>query len=183
MLEKGPFRDPLATVSAFGYYTLGLSQTDERETDLTKRKTNKKLKRERGDSGMDNNAQNSQNVQDGFLNNLRKDRVNVTIYLMGGVKLTGKIRSFDKFSLVLESGNLEQLIFKHAISTISVPRGSFHYPRSEGQLHHAQQSGPSAAPPAPAASPPPPSSPGSGAGSGTGSGTGGGAPSPSSANS
>ncbi len=92
---------------------------------------------------MDNTAQSSQNVQDGFLNNLRKDRVNVTIYLMGGVKLTGKIRSFDKFSLVLESGNLEQLIFKHAISTISVPRGSFHHARPEGHQQHAQ-------PPAPA---------------------------------
>jgi host factor-I protein len=79
---------------------------------------------------MDNTVQ--QNVQDAFLNNLRKDRVNVTIYLMGGVKLTGKIRSFDKFSLVLESGNLEQLIFKHAISTISVPRGSFQHSRPEG---------------------------------------------------
>jgi len=93
---------------------------------------------------MDNNTQNSQNVQDGFLNNLRKDRVNVTIYLMGGVKLTGKIRSFDKFSLVLESGNLEQLIFKHAISTISVPRGSFHHPRSEGHQQQSHQSSPSA---------------------------------------
>lgn len=82
---------------------------------------------------MENTAQNSQNVQDGFLNNLRRDRINVTIYLMGGVKLTGKIRSFDKFSLVLESGNLEQLIFKHAISTISVPRGAMHHgPRGEG---------------------------------------------------
>lgn len=89
---------------------------------------------------MENNIQSSQNVQDGFLNNLRKDRVNVTIYLMGGVKLTGKIRSFDKFSLVLESGNLEQLIFKHAISTISVPRGSYHHsPRPEShQQHHSQ---------------------------------------------
>lgn len=84
---------------------------------------------------MDNTVQ--QNVQDAFLNNLRKDRVNVTIYLMGGVKLTGKIRSFDKFSLVLESGNLEQLIFKHAISTISVPRGSFHHPRPEGYNQHS----------------------------------------------
>ena len=80
---------------------------------------------------MDNNALSTQNVQDAFLNNLRKDRVNITIYLMGGVKLTGKIRSFDKFSVVLESGNLEQLIFKHAISTISVPRGSFHHSRPE----------------------------------------------------
>lgn len=95
---------------------------------------------------MENNPQNTQNVQDGFLNNLRKDRINVTIYLMGGVKLTGKIRSFDKFSLVLESGNLEQLIFKHAISTISVPRGSFHHSRSESS-HHQTQQAPSTPPP------------------------------------
>lgn len=96
---------------------------------------------------MDNTTQ--QNVQDAFLNNLRKDRINVTIYLMGGVKLTGKIRSFDKFSLVLESGNLEQLIFKHAISTISVPRGSFHHPRPESFQQH---SGPALTPTTPPAS-------------------------------
>ena len=90
---------------------------------------------------MDNSTLNSQNVQDAFLNNLRKDRINITIYLMGGVKLTGKIRSFDKFSVVLESGNLEQLIFKHAISTISVPRGSFHHPRPDSSHH--QSSAPS----------------------------------------
>jgi host factor-I protein len=89
---------------------------------------------------MDTQQQNSQNVQDGFLNTLRRDRINVTIYLIGGVKLTGKIRSFDKFSVVLESGNLEQLIFKHAISTISVPRGSMSHARPE---HHAP---PAAAP-------------------------------------
>lgn len=79
-------------------------------------------------------TQNSQNVQDGFLNTLRRDRINVTIYLVGGVKLTGKIRSFDKFSVVLESGNLEQLIFKHAISTISVPRGSMSHARDHHSL-------------------------------------------------
>jgi host factor-I protein len=83
-------------------------------------------------------SQNNQNVQDGFLNTLRRDRINVTIYLVGGVKLTGKIRSFDKFSVVLESGNLEQLIFKHAISTISVPRGSMSHARE----HHSQHSQP-----------------------------------------
>lgn len=93
-------------------------------------------------------TQASQNVQDGFLNTLRRDRINVTIYLIGGVKLTGRIRSFDKFSVVLESGNLEQLIFKHAISTISVPRGAVqhgHHPP------HQQQSSPppTAATPAP----------------------------------
>lgn len=79
-------------------------------------------------------TQNLQNVQDGFLNTLRRDRINVTIYLIGGVKLTGKIRSFDKFSVVLESGNLEQLIFKHAISTISVPRGSTHGHHQGGHM-------------------------------------------------
>jgi host factor-I protein len=115
---------------------------------------------------MDNNIQNSQNVQDGFLNNLRKDRVNVTIYLMGGVKLTGKIRSFDKFSLVLESGNLEQLIFKHAISTISVPRGSFHHARPES---HQQQQPQPASPATPTAPSTPTSSTGSGSSSAIGS--------------
>src|SRR5215813_12521245 len=95
---------------------------------------------------MDNAAQNSQNVQDSFLNTLRRDRINVTIYLMGGVKLTGKIRSFDKFSLVLESENLEQLIFKHAISTISVPRGSFHHGPREGHQSHSAPPQSSSAP-------------------------------------
>ena len=71
---------------------------------------------------MENTVPTIQNVQDGFLNNLRRDRTNVTIYLIGGVKLTGRIRSFDKFSVVLESGNLEQLIFKHAISTVVMAR-------------------------------------------------------------
>jgi host factor-I protein len=114
---------------------------------------------------MENTVQPTQNVQDGFLNNLRRDRTNVTIYLIGGVKLTGRIRSFDKFSVVLESGSLEQLIFKHAISTISVPRGSMHHARPEGHTHAGvQHSGPSGhpgqAPPPQAqqANPPVPSS-------------------------
>ena len=99
---------------------------------------------------MDNAAQNSQNVQDSFLNTLRRDRINVTIYLMGGVKLTGKIKSFDKFSLVLESGNLEQLIFKHAISTISVPRGAVHHPRPEVAREQPQERTQAAQTPTPA---------------------------------
>jgi host factor-I protein len=86
-------------------------------------------------------TQNSQNVQDAFLNTLRRDRINITIYLVGGVKLSGKIRSFDKFSVVLESGNLEQLIFKHAISTISVPRSSLSHSRD---YHHSMQANPAA---------------------------------------
>ena len=60
----------------------------------------------------------SQNIQEAFLNNARKDKTFLTIYLMSGVKLSGKIKSFDKYSVILETNNQEQLIFKHAISTV-----------------------------------------------------------------
>ena len=60
----------------------------------------------------------AQNIQDSFLNNARKDKTVITIYLMSGVKLSGRIKSFDKYSLVLETNNQEQLIFKHATSTV-----------------------------------------------------------------
>jgi host factor-I protein len=65
-----------------------------------------------------------QNIQDSFLNTARKERHNITIYLVSGVKLTGRIRSFDKYSVVLETSNQEQLIFKHAISTVVISRAS-----------------------------------------------------------
>lgn len=64
----------------------------------------------------------AQNIQDSFLNTARKEKLNITIYLLSGVKLSGRIRSFDKYSVVLESNNQEQLIFKHAISTIAMGR-------------------------------------------------------------
>ena len=64
----------------------------------------------------------AQNIQEAFLNNARKDKTFLTIYLMSGVKLSGKIKSFDKYSVVLETNNQEQLIFKHAISTVVVSR-------------------------------------------------------------
>ena len=65
-----------------------------------------------------------QNIQDTFLNTARKERHNITIYLVSGVKLTGRIRSFDKYSVVLETSNQEQLIFKHAISTVVISRSA-----------------------------------------------------------
>ncbi len=64
----------------------------------------------------------AQNIQESFLNTARKERSNITIYLLSGVKLTGRIRSFDKYSVVLETNNQEQLIFKHAISTVATGR-------------------------------------------------------------
>src|SRR5947209_7556148 len=66
----------------------------------------------------------AQNIQDSFLNTARKEKTNITIYLLSGVKLTGRIRSFDKYSVVLETNNQEQLIFKHAISTVAMGRSS-----------------------------------------------------------
>jgi host factor-I protein len=68
----------------------------------------------------------AQNIQDSFLNTARKERLSVTIYLLSGVKLTGRIRSFDKYSVVLEANGQEQLIFKHAISTIVIGRIGSH---------------------------------------------------------
>ncbi len=64
----------------------------------------------------------AQNIQEAFLNNARKDKTFLTIYLMSGVKLSGRIKSFDKYSVVLEANQQEQLIFKHAISTVVVSR-------------------------------------------------------------
>src|SRR5712672_2597600 len=76
---------------------------------------------------LQNNKENqmeklAQNIQEAFLNNARKDKIFLTIYLMSGVKLSGRIKSFDKYSVVLETNNQEQLIFKHAISTVVVSR-------------------------------------------------------------
>jgi host factor-I protein len=78
------------------------------------------------------NSKPAQNIQDSFLNTARKEKTPITIYLLSGVKLTGRIRSFDKYSVVLESNNQEQLIFKHAISTVVMGRVSHpasHEPR------------------------------------------------------
>jgi host factor-I protein len=72
----------------------------------------------------------AQNIQDSFLNNARKDKIILTIYLMSGVKLSGRIKSFDKYSLVLETNNQEQLIFKHAISTVVTQKSSHSYATS-----------------------------------------------------
>ena len=83
-----------------------------------------------------------QNIQEAFLNNARKDKTFLTIYLMSGVKLSGRIKSFDKYSVVLEASNQEQLIFKHAISTVVVSKPG-----------HGSHSGP---PPASVSQPHPP---------------------------
>jgi host factor-I protein len=79
----------------------------------------------------------AQNIQEAFLNNARKDKTFLTIYLMSGVKLSGRIKSFDKYSVVLETNNQEQLIFKHAISTVVVskPVNAFSHSSASAGAH------------------------------------------------
>jgi host factor-I protein len=103
---------------------------------------------------MDNKP--AQNIQDTFLNTVRKDKTPITIYLVSGVKLTGKIRSFDKYSVLLENNSQEQLIFKHAISTVVSNRSVMHTPdfRPAGQVSAAPVT-PGAGSAAPVASNPP----------------------------
>src|SRR5258706_16259588 len=96
----------------------------------------------------------AQNIQEAFLNNARKDKTFLTIYLMSGVKLSGRIRSFDKYSVVLETNNQEQLIFKHAISTVVMARSPHEHagpPRSAAEHVAPPRSASAAGEPKPAA--------------------------------
>lgn len=60
----------------------------------------------------------TQNVQDDFLNNIKDNKISVTVFLVNGVKLQGLITWFDSFSLLLRRDGHTQLIYKHAVSTI-----------------------------------------------------------------
>ena len=82
-----------------------------------------------------------QNIQDAFLNTVRREKETVTIYLMNGAKLSGRIRSFDKYSVLLESASQEQLIFKHAISTIQHARRPAGEHRSPHHPDHTPDAG------------------------------------------
>jgi host factor-I protein len=86
------------------------------------------------------------------LNNARKEKGVITIYLLSGVKLSGRIKSFDKYSLVLETNNQEQLIFKHAISTVVTmrPMTPHHTPAPIQSTNHQAVTPPPAPLPIPA---------------------------------
>ena len=66
--------------------------------------------------------QKTQNLQDAFLNQVRRDKTNLTVFLMNGFQMHGIIRGYDGFTVVLDSDGRQQLIYKHAISTIIPPR-------------------------------------------------------------
>jgi host factor-I protein len=71
----------------------------------------------------------TQSLQDPFLNALRKERVPVSIYLVNGIKLQGTIDSFDQFVVLLKN-SVNQMVYKHAISTV-VPARNVRVPGSE----------------------------------------------------
>ena len=61
-------------------------------------------------------------MQDAFLNQLRRERTIVTIHLVNGFRITGRIKGFDRFALLIENSGQEQMVFKHAISTITTAK-------------------------------------------------------------
>jgi len=62
------------------------------------------------------------NLQDVFLNQVRKENIAVTIYLVNGFQLKGNVRGFDNFTVILEIDGKQQMVYKHAISTIAPAR-------------------------------------------------------------
>jgi host factor-I protein len=77
-----------------------------------------------------------QSLQDPFLNTLRKERVPVSIYLVNGIKLQGQVESFDQFVVLLKN-TVNQMVYKHAISTI--------VPARNVKLPHGDEGGPETA--------------------------------------
>ena len=79
-------------------------------------------------------------IQNDYFNRVRKERALVTVFLANGKRLIGRIRAFDKFTILLETHHGDQMIFKHAISTVGPARaGAF---EEEGHAHSsAERSG------------------------------------------
>ncbi|SFR06103.1 RNA chaperone Hfq [Desulfoscipio geothermicus] len=59
------------------------------------------------------------NLQDAFLNQVRKDNIPVTIFLVNGFQLKGMVKGFDNFTVIMESDGKQMMVYKHAISTVS----------------------------------------------------------------
>jgi len=66
--------------------------------------------------------QKTQNLQDAFLNRVRKERALITVFLMNGFQFKGVVRGFDNFVVILDTDGKQQMIYKHAISTMVPPK-------------------------------------------------------------
>ena len=73
------------------------------------------------------------NIQDVFLNYARRDHLSVVIHLLDGRQFDGRIKNFDRFAVIVEVNGTDQLVFKHAIATISTERSVANY----FAAHHA----------------------------------------------
>lgn len=69
-------------------------------------------------------ARSSMNLQDGFLNEVRKDGTAITVVLLDGTVLAGTVSGFDSFTVVLETGDEQHLVYKHAVARITQPRSA-----------------------------------------------------------
>ena len=67
------------------------------------------------------------NIQDVFLNFARRERLSVTIQLMSGESLEGRIKNFDRFAVIVEVGGADHMLFKHAIASIRAPKAVANY--------------------------------------------------------
>jgi host factor-I protein len=85
---------------------------------------------------MNKPASSSINIQDPFFYQLRKDSRTVHVYLISGKRLTGVLRRFDRYAVVLENHGQEQLVYKHAVASIS-PAGAGGYPNAPVQDENA----------------------------------------------
>ncbi|QIM68799.1 RNA chaperone Hfq [Basfia succiniciproducens] len=79
-----------------------------------------------------------QSLQDPYLNALRRERIPVSIYLVNGIKLQGQIESFDQFVILLKN-TVNQMVYKHAISTVVPARSVSHHNNPQQQQQHSQQ--------------------------------------------
>ncbi len=77
-------------------------------------------------------------IQDPFLNEIRKEKIPVSIYLVNGIKLQGFVESFDQFVVLLKNNICQQMVYKHAISTI-VPSHPVQASRSDSGLEEGQK--------------------------------------------
>ena len=80
-------------------------------------------------------------LQDSFLNDMRRSRTQVNMYLVNGIKLQGKVDAFDQYVVVLRN-NIQQMVYKHAISTIVPLRSSEPSPRDSGGMPPAEPTQP-----------------------------------------
>ena len=67
------------------------------------------------------------NIQDVFLNYVRREKLTISLRMMDGSELEGRIKNFDRFALILDQGGIDHLIFKHAIAAIKTPKSVSNY--------------------------------------------------------